>query len=368
MIRRSASPSPRGPHQQGEAADVLGQKCHPPQPSNCDELGVPHGGVISRMEAHIAAILSSVATSSSPPKALRQVFLHTLILSEIHCLVLQQGTCTQRDLYYHLCRKVSSQKEVNAAVQQLCSVLNVPRKLLGVQAGFRGSIGGALSLNGIDLRNIGQQGLLIPGALAELQEVGQSQGDAASSSTTFAPHIECHPCLRFLLIVEKDAVFQKLMAERIFDVLPCVVLSGHGFPSLAARAMAHYIVSVAPHLIVLGLADYNPSGVHILLQFKEGRGSPQYALPALKWLGVHSTDLSAESSLKPFSHRCKAQLRNLLAVPHAPSKIAGTPVEWIPEIHRMKDGSVSAEIESLYGTDGTFSQFVASKALRQQYF
>lgn len=79
----------------------------------------------------------------------------------------------------------------------------------------------------------------------------------------------------YLLIIEKDAVFYRLMEAKLFHALPVILLSGFGFPSAAARSLASAICHAAaqrnggagPPLQVFGVVDYNPSGVQILLQY-----------------------------------------------------------------------------------------------------
>ena len=40
----------------------------------------------------------------------------------------------------------------------------------------------------------------------------------------------------YLLIVEKDAVFQRLSEDRIFDVLPIIIVTARGMPDMGTRA------------------------------------------------------------------------------------------------------------------------------------
>jgi DNA topoisomerase VI subunit A len=50
-------------------------------------------------------------------------------------------------------------------------------------------------------------------------------------------HIAPASCvLRYLLIVEKDAVFQRLAEDGLPDALPLVMVTAKGMPDLATRA------------------------------------------------------------------------------------------------------------------------------------
>ena len=126
---------------------------------------------------------------------------------------------------------------------------------------------------------------------------------------------------------------QRLLEERLTDRVPAILLTGKGVPDLATRwvgcgdkrgpghpracpprapaqlppppspplrggcctrrALAHALLTAFPHLLPVGLVDWNPWGVHILRVFKYGSArmggeAPRYALPHLTWLGARS--------------------------------------------------------------------------------
>lgn len=99
---------------------------------------------------------------------------------------------------------------------------------------------------------------------------------------------------RYVLVVEKDAVFTYLCGQRIWDTLPCVVVTGCGYPPLSVRAVVRSLSSQLS-LPALGLFDYNPHGARILLTYKFGStrmGLEAHAYAAdVKWLGVHYSDI-----------------------------------------------------------------------------
>ena len=109
-----------------------------------------------------------------------------------------------------------------------------------------------------------------------------------------------------ILVLEKDAIFQRLCEDRFFDLLPCILITAKGMPDLATRVFLHALHAAFPHLPILGppapssallclrprpkaqrhskqqarlshsaccatgLFDYNPSGVTILSVYKFG--------------------------------------------------------------------------------------------------
>ena len=55
---------------------------------------------------------------------------------------------------------------------------------------------------------------------------------------------------RYLLVIEKDAIFQALTQDRLFDELPCVMVTAKGMPDLATRAFCSKLVDACPGLTV----------------------------------------------------------------------------------------------------------------------
>ena len=100
----------------------------------------------------------------------------------------------------------------------------------------------------------------------------------------------------FVLVVEKDAVFQRLLEERIFtkrEFSRMVMVTGKGVPDLATRQLVS-VLSVA--LPVLILSDCDPYGLEIFLTYKHGSPASSYsqeplAAPLSWWLGIHPADL-----------------------------------------------------------------------------
>jgi hypothetical protein len=131
--------------------------------------------------------------------------------------------------------------------------------------GRSGAAGAAVEKHGVDA----DEGVLLGRAYATPTTTNASGGDDDLLMDTMEA--------RVLLIVEKDAVFYRLMASRVFDKMPVILLSGFGFPSAAARSMASAICDAAalrnhgqgPPLQVFGIVDYNPSGVQILLKYMQ---------------------------------------------------------------------------------------------------
>jgi hypothetical protein len=62
---------------------------------------------------------------------------------------------------------------------------------------------------------------------------------------------------RCVLVVEKDSVFRKLIADRFTERLPSVLITACGYPDLATRALVAKVVD-ALRVRAFALTDHNP--------------------------------------------------------------------------------------------------------------
>ena len=100
----------------------------------------------------------------------------------------------------------------------------------------------------------------------------------------------------FVLVVEKDAVFQRLLEEMIFSVPEfsrVVLVTGKGVPDLSTRQL---VSSLSHELPILILTDCDPYGLEIFLTYCFGSLASSYAqeplaAPLSWWLGAHPADM-----------------------------------------------------------------------------
>ena len=180
----------------------------------------------------------------------------------------------------------------------------------------------------------------------------------------------------YILVVEKDAVFTYLCGQRIWDTLPCVVVTGCGYPPLSVRATVKKL-SRQFSLPVLGLFDYNPHGLRILLTYRFGSRSMgleshAFAVEEIRWLGVHHGDifdsdekcLVDESALQQWGVSDKRVFRGVQSQVFA----MGDP-HYSREVQLMEKTRVKAEIEALNTRSfDSLEQRIIQKILRKQYF
>ena len=354
LVSSSTSSAARKESAAAAAASAPSQPPLPPPPHPA-----PSSTVLS-----LSSLLGSRSSARSFARALRVSRLF-LVLDVAHEALSRGKTVTNRDLWYRLkgAGAARAPAEASAAVADAQTLLALPREALGLRAAPRGAVAGCLWIadaaaeeeggggggggggrgggNGwTDLRRVGPAGFALPGCPAAARAL-RVASDAA-----------------FLVVVEKDAAFERLVEDRVWEGIRggAVLATARGMPDLATRAFCSHLLSSssssgasspsapasasasAPPLSmrVLGLCDWNPGGVAILTIYKNGSfvaaaASPSptssslsarallegaaYALPSLRWLGARSSWLLAagtrDEALQPLTARDLGTARSL---------------------------------------------------------
>ncbi|KAG0566879.1 hypothetical protein KC19_7G094600 [Ceratodon purpureus] len=216
---------------------------------------------------------------------------------------------TQRELFYKILSSsgsyVTGQNQVNSAIQDAVAVLLCTRRSLGILASSKGLVVGRLVIeehdgDTIDCSNLGSSAHPIS---ADMNMRERFYSDA-----------------RYILVIEKDAIFQRLVEERFFLKVPCIIITGKGFPDLASRALLHRLHQEFPSLPIFALVDWNPAGLAIICTYKFGSikmglEAPRYVCD-VKWLGLRNQDALTyvpDNAFTSLTNRDVTQARSLLA-------------------------------------------------------
>ncbi|KAM0869376.1 hypothetical protein ACQ4PT_040709 [Festuca glaucescens] len=156
-----------------------------------------------------------------------KAFVRVWKVMEMCYKILGEGKLvTQRELFYKLLsdspKYFSCQRHVNQSIQDVVSLLRCTRQSLGIMASSRGALIGRLVLHEpeeerIDCSILGPSGHAITG---DLNELGK---------------LNLHSDARYLIVVEKDAIFQRLAEDRLYNQLPCIIITAKGYPDIATR-------------------------------------------------------------------------------------------------------------------------------------
>ncbi|KAH9547964.1 hypothetical protein CY35_11G062900 [Sphagnum magellanicum] len=266
---------------------------------------------------------------------------------------------TQRELFYMLltdaAAKVESQAQVNESIQDVVALLRCDRRSLGILASSKGSVVGRLVIEEaggdiVDCSRLGSSAHVISGDL-NLQQKFQSDA-------------------RYILVVEKDAIFQRLVEDRFFQSVPSIIITAKGYPDLASRALLHRLHKEFPSLPIVALVDWNPGGLAILCTFKFGSirmglEAPKYVCD-VKWLGLRQRDIQTYVPKEAFVNledRDRTLANSLLT-----SKMLKNQEEYKGEILEMLVSGQKAEIEALYAHGYNFlTRFITQKLVQRDY-
>ncbi len=202
-----------------------------------------------------------------------KTFVQTIVLlNRIHELLIHNKHITQRDVYYWCIDYFSSQIECNQMIQDVTHLLCFPRECLHIFTASKGMICGSIEYQQQDARyNIV--------AISSLP------------NTTLICDQKYTPA-KYILLIEKDGIFQRLFEDRFHHLIPSILITACGYPDYATRNLVHQLYKIL-QIPVVCLVDYNPHGMDILMTYKS-------SLPCVQWLGIHSKDVTGLHSI-PFT-------------------------------------------------------------------
>ncbi|KAM8996387.1 meiotic recombination protein SPO11 isoform 2-T2 [Ara ararauna] len=156
---------------------------------------------------------------------------------------------------------------------------------------------------------------------------------------------------KFMLIVEKDATFQRLLDDDFCNKLsPCIMITGRGIPDLNTRLLVRKLWD-SFQIPIFTLMDADPHGVEIMCIYKYGSASMSFeahhlTVPSIKWLGLLPSDLQRlnihKDALIPFTKQDQKKLASIQKRPY----IACQPT-WKKELEIMAASKLKAEIQVL---------------------
>ncbi len=222
-------------------------------------------------------------------------FMQTLLMLSIIIRARREGDYpTIRDLYYtgkHTIEYIdekgrkqreetwNNQNESNAVIQDIEVATGLLREHMGIMHDAKGKIVGNVIVRSkgytIDLSRLGSGAYAIP-PNADRLEIVKVDAD-------------------YVLVVEKDAIFERLNEEEFWRKHNCVLITGKGQPDRSTRRMVRRLWEEFG-LPVYVLTDCDSYGFYIYSVFKSGSISLSYeserlATPGARFIGVMVTDI-----------------------------------------------------------------------------
>ncbi|KAH7550219.1 hypothetical protein JRO89_XS13G0156300 [Xanthoceras sorbifolium] len=194
-----------------------------------------------------------------------------------------------------------------------------------------------------------------------------SSGYAISGDLNLLENLIMKTDARYIIVVEKHAIFHRLVEDRVFNQIPSILITAKGYPDIATRFLLHRMSRAFPDLPIFALVDWNPAGLAILCTFKFGSigmGLEAYRYACnVKWLGLRGDDLQMipEQSLVPLKPRDLQIAKSLMSSEILQEK-------YREELALMVQSGQRAEIEALYyhGYD-YLGKYMAKKIVQANY-
>ncbi|XP_059117978.1 meiotic recombination protein SPO11 isoform X1 [Peromyscus eremicus] len=272
---------------------------------------------------------------SDSPKSVKKFALILKILSMIYKLVQSNTYATKRDIYYTDSQLFGNQAAVDNIIDDISCMLKVPRRSLHVLSTSKGLIAG-------NLRFVEEDGTRVQCTCNATATAVPSNIQGIRNLITDA---------KFLLIVEKDATFQRLLDDNFCSRMsPCIMVTGKGIPDLNTRLLVKKLWDTF-HIPVFTLVDADPHGIEIMCIYKYGSMSMSFeahslTVPTIRWLGLLPSDIKRlnipKGSLIPLTKHDQVKLDSILRRPY----ITYQPF-WRKEMEMMADSKMKAEIQAL---------------------
>ncbi|XP_072757790.1 meiotic recombination protein W68 [Anoplolepis gracilipes] len=208
--------------------------------------------------------------------------LMVMIMSEAHRLLLTNTTKTKRSFYYDLKNEIPKklmphQRCIDCAVNSVANLLECAPWDLRLLPTAKGLVAGNMTITLRDNR-------IIDCAILGGAQIPQIIFNVTSIRVK----------ANFVLVIEKDAIFQKLLEENCHCILKCILVTGKGYPDINTRMLVN-ILSEKIGLPVYIIVDADPFGVDIMLLYRFGsstlsRQNDRLACPNARWLGIHPSE------------------------------------------------------------------------------
>nr|XP_019010716.1 uncharacterized protein I206_04018 [Kwoniella pini CBS 10737]OCF49497.1 hypothetical protein I206_04018 [Kwoniella pini CBS 10737] len=226
-------------------------------------------------------------SNMSGPKAIEKQARLIKIVVVLYEAILTHTVVTLRDIFYRDKALFKTQPVVDKIVDDLIATAGMKRKDFCVCASAKG--------------------LIAAKSLKIIRRSGEVVELSSSTATLIDPieridHVESPGTVQWVLVVEKDAVFQTLCSTRLLEderLGAGVLITGKGFPDLASKQMLRLISKTFPDARINALVDADPHGISILSTYAFGsansRHSKDHARLALgdkiQWMGLKATDI-----------------------------------------------------------------------------
>ncbi len=235
---------------------------------------------------------------------------------------------------------VDEQDESNRAVEELELVINALREQLHINANKLGAVAGNVIIRDrgdlIDWSKLGSGGWSVPSNVEDIEFV----------------KVEA----KFILYVEKAAVWERLHEDKVWKKLNCIIVASQGQATRGIRRLLQRL-SYEHGLPVYVLTDADPWGIYIYSVIKFGsialaHVSDRLAVPSAKFLGLKPSDVKKYGLEKHLIKLKDIDVKRLKEVRNYDWFKDNK--EWQKEFDLMEKMGAKAELEALAARGITF--------------
>ncbi len=271
-------------------------------------------------------------------------FMQTcLVASECKKIIEQDVTTSIRDLYYAVKRTipgteentVEEQAESDPIIEDIEAALNTLREQLHLVADRKGYVAGPITVidagDEIDAARMGSSGWAIPSNVEK--EIIRFKDCSAD----------------YVLVIEKDAVWQRLNEDKFWKKQNCLILTGKGQPARGTRRLINRLHNELK-LPVYVIADADVWGYYIYSVIKQGSInlsfiSDRLGTPEAKFIGLLTQDVNRFSI--PKNVTIKLNKGDIKRAQELLNYVWFRPKEWQNEIQHMLQVGYKMELEAL---------------------
>ena len=269
----------------------------------------------------------------------RKSYLMLHVVAKIINLIQYDKYMTNRELYYNSKEICSSRIcRLNRVVDDLCCLLGCSRVHLRILCQSKGLIFGPLKFK------------LKTGEVFDCLE----SKEGTKLPTPQIPIVDIESDAKFIMIVEKDSVLQKILNQEettnFIEKYKPILFTAKGYPDVNSRAFLNLLWRKLK-IPIFALTDADPHGVDIACCYKFGcygaaSEASYLALPQMKWLGLLPVDVEKhdipESSLINLTDNDIKKIESMLKKPSLQKR-----PDWLSQISLIREMNKKAELESI---------------------
>uniref|UniRef100_A0A5B7BFX0 Putative meiotic recombination protein SPO11-1 isoform X5 n=1 Tax=Davidia involucrata TaxID=16924 RepID=A0A5B7BFX0_DAVIN len=164
-------------------------------------------------------------------------------------------------------------------------------------------------------------------------------------------HVDIISVAQYILIVEKESVFQRLADDHFCNRNRCIVITGRGYPDVPTRRFLRLLTKKL-RLPAYCLVDCDPYGFDILTTYRFGSMQMAYdakflRAPDIHWLGAFPSDSEKfglpQQCLLPLTAEDKTKIEAMLLRCYLQREAP----QWRLELELLLQRGVKFELEAL---------------------